>query len=90
MSITPLLLSLTTTRLGTVCPATQLRSEVPGSGVPPGTTSRKLGAVVSVTVTFSTTALGGTGSVILGTPPWPAIVSDIVLVGPSGGCFNGP
>src|SRR5438105_13231196 len=47
--------SRTTTRLGIVVPAVQLRSEVTGTGFASlGYTRRKLDPVVSVTVTFIT------------------------------------
>src|SRR5438552_4681965 len=80
----PLEPSLTTTRLGIVTPPTQFRSELPGRGPPSGQPDRKLGVVVSVTVTFSTTAVGGWASLIAGTPPRPATISNRWLLGPSG------
>src|SRR5438445_12777290 len=80
----PLEPSLTTTRLGIVTPPPQLRSELPGRGPLSGQTDRKLGAVVSVTVTFSTTAVGGWASLIAGTPPCPATTKDRGLLGASG------
>src|SRR2546426_12739258 len=83
-SIFPVLPTLTTTRLGTVSPGTQFRSEALGRVAPSGHTVRKLEAVVSVTVTFSTTAVGATEAFISGTPPRPATVAAIVALGPSG------
>src|SRR5438132_11425421 len=76
--------SLTTTRLGIVTRPIQFRSELPGRGPPSGQTDRKLGAVVSATVTFSTTAVGGCALVIAGTPPCPATISDRWLLGATG------
>ena len=63
----PPLPNLTSTRFGIVSPATQLRLEVSGRGTPCGNTVRYPAAVVSVTVTFMTTA-----AAFEGTPPWPA------------------
>src|SRR5207237_5869515 len=80
----PLEPSLTTTRLGIVTPPTQFRPELPGRDAPSGQTVRKLGAVVSVTVTFSTTAVGGCASVKAGTPPCPVTTNDRWLLGVSG------
>src|SRR5438105_3808108 len=72
----PLEPSFTTTRLGIVTPPTQFRSELPGRDAPSGQTVKKLGAVVSVTVTFRTTAVGACASLIVGTAPCPATISD--------------
>src|SRR5713226_4578813 len=52
--------------------------------VPDGQAVRKLPAVGLVTVTFSTTAVGGVEAVIRGTPPCPATVTAIVCPAPSG------
>src|SRR4029077_14888828 len=57
----------TSTMLGTVLPAVQFRLEARGWGSPAGQTVKKLGAVVSVTVTLSITAL----TPLAGTPPCP-------------------
>src|SRR5436190_23413023 len=43
-----------------------------------------LDAVVPVTVRFATTAVGGLGSVMLGTPPNPATATTRPLSGPHG------
>src|SRR6266404_6403237 len=72
MSICPDADSCTTTRLGTVCPATKLRSDATGSLAPSGHTTRSLAAVGLATVTLRTTALGGTTYAMAGTPPVPA------------------
>src|SRR6266852_7706190 len=72
MSISPDADSCTTTRLGTVCPPTKLRSEASGWLAPCGQTMRSLAAVGLVTVTFRTTALGDMTNAIAGTPPLPA------------------
>src|SRR5438552_2531663 len=80
----PLEPSLTTTRLGIVTRPIQFRSELPGRGPPSGQTDRKLGAVVFVTVTLSTTAVGGWASLIAGTPACPATTNDRWLLGASG------
>src|SRR6266545_8148150 len=64
---------LTTTRLGTVCPATKLRFAALGGGTSDGYTVRWLGAVGSVTVVFTMTADTAGGS---GTPePWVFVTS---------------
>src|ERR1700676_2703632 len=57
--------SWTTTRLGTVSPLTQLRSEALGRVVPWGHTVRKLEAVAPVTVTLATTAPAPVGTVAI-------------------------
>src|SRR5437773_8452851 len=72
--------SATSTRLGTVWPRTQLRFEASGRGTPDGQTVRKLGAVASVAVTFTTTAIAA----VAGTRPWPAILTLSVCPGPIG------
>src|ERR1700674_1469466 len=74
MSILPDADSFTITRLGTVCPATKLRSDASGQLVPSGYTTRSLAWVAPSTVTLSTTAFGGTPAAMLGTPPLPATV----------------
>src|SRR5207244_156973 len=64
--------TLATTRLGTVTPATQFRSEAFGLVPRPGNTVRWLAAEVFVTVTLTTTAVGGVLALIRGTVPMPA------------------
>src|SRR2546427_1547733 len=67
------------TRLGTVCPATQLRLEAFGRVFAEGQTVRKLGAVVLVTVTLriaEETPFGGT-------PPAPVTWMARLPPGPS-------
>src|SRR5438445_6172246 len=66
--------SSTTTRLGTVCPATKLRSDAVGLVARSGQTTRSLAAVGLATVTFTITAVAP----VNGTPPWPAAVTTIV------------
>src|SRR5437899_6657196 len=73
-----------TTRFGTVTPAFQLRSDASGCAAPSGQAMRALAWLVSVTVTLATTAVGGLGSVIRGTPAWPATVTARPLLGPHG------
>src|SRR5438552_11311362 len=80
----PLAPSLTTTRLGIVTPPTQFRSELPGRDPLSGQTDRKPGAVVLVTVTLSTTAVGACASLIAGTPPCPATIKARWLLEASG------
>ena len=54
-----MVLNWTVTRFGTVWPATKFRFETTGGAAPDvGQIRRKLVAVVSVAVTFSTTAIG--------------------------------
>ncbi len=65
----------TTTWLGTVWPADQLRLEELGRSLPDGHTVRCPPSFASVTVTFSTTALAP----LCGTPPRPATCSVISL-----------
>src|SRR5712691_6269133 len=78
--------SLTTTKLGTVCPATKFRSEARGRLAPVGKTVRKLGAVGLVTVTLMITALAP----VNGTPPLPATVRVVVAPAPSLPISPGP
>src|SRR2546428_10840160 len=80
----PLAPSLTTARLGTVWPAAQFRSEAVGRPFPSGHTVRYPAAVVSVIVTFSTTAVGGAAEVMAGTPPSVATGTVMVPPGPTG------
>src|SRR5438093_1349491 len=63
----PVVPRVATTRLGTVCPATQLRLEAFGRALPEGQTARKLGAVVLVTVTLRIAE----ETPFAGTPPAP-------------------
>src|SRR5438445_200098 len=56
-----------TTRFGTVTPAFQLRSDASGCAAPSGQAMRALAWLVSVTVTFATTAVGGLASVTFNT-----------------------
>src|SRR5712691_2764910 len=79
MSIWPSAESFTTTRLGTVCPATKLRSEAVDA-TPCGETTRSLAAVGLVTVTLMITAVAPDN----GTPPWPATVTTMVAPAPKG------
>src|SRR5712691_13374605 len=79
MSIFPREESFTTTRLGTVCPATKLRSDAVDA-TPLGETTRSLAAVGLVTVTLMITAVAPDN----GTPPWPATVTVIVAPAPNG------
>src|SRR5262249_22717738 len=72
--------SATSTRLGTVWPATQFRLDATGSEVPAGHTVRKLDALVLVTVTFRTTA----ETPLIGTPARPVTCSVKVPPGPIG------
>src|SRR2546425_845426 len=72
--------TFTTTRLGMVTPPFQLRFEARGLGWPVGHTVRKDPAVVSVTVTLSTTA----DTPLAGTPPTPVTVKSSEPPGPSG------
>src|ERR1700686_2138010 len=62
MVIWPAVPTGTSTRFGTVLPATQFRFEASGRVPPAGYTVRKLEAVVLVTVTLSTTALALAGA----------------------------
>src|SRR5881396_1176031 len=64
------------TRLGTVCPATQLRLEAFGRALPEGQTVRKLGAVV-LTVTLRIAE----ETPFAGTPPAP--VTWIAMLPPA-------
>src|SRR5216683_822541 len=84
MSTCPDADSCTTTRLGTVCPATKLRSDARGWLAPSGQTIRSLAAVGLVTVTFRTTALGGIADAAMGTPPLPATCTTRLFPAPSG------
>src|ERR1700680_3995038 len=82
MSMVPAGESLTSTKLGTVCPPTKLRSDALGIVVPSGHMTRSLVVVGAVTVTFRTTAVGGMPDDITGTLPLPATISGIVAAGP--------
>ena len=62
----------TTTRLGTVCPAAQLRFDASGRVSPAGQTVRKPAPTVFVTVTFSATADAFAGTL----PPVTVRLSD--------------
>src|SRR5229473_5823194 len=84
MSILPVGPTWTTARFGTTVPLVQFWSEASGWAATSGHAVRKLGAVVLVTVIFATTAVGGFGSVISGTPPTPATVSARPVFGPHG------
>jgi len=73
----------TSTRLGTVAPAVKLRLEASGRALPPGYTVKNPLAVALVAVALSTTALGGLGAFMAGTPPTPATCTLSVPMGPS-------
>src|SRR5215472_6161058 len=75
----PLVPTGTVTRLGRVWPALQFRLEASGRACPAGHTVRKLSAVVSVAVTFRTTA----ETPEAGTPPRPVTCRVSVCAGPT-------
>ena len=72
----------TSTRLGTDAPAVKLRLEASGRALPGYTVKNPL-AVASVAVALSTTAVGGLGAFMAGTPPTPATCTRSVPMGPS-------
>src|SRR3989442_14526841 len=73
---------------GTVKPLVQFRSEATGRAAPSGHAVRTLAALVVVTVTLATTAVGGLASSIVGTPPTPATAIARPLPGPH--CAKNP
>src|SRR5436309_3548884 len=72
--------TFTTTRLGSVWPATGFRFDAVGRGTPFGHTVRKLRAVGSVTVTFRTTD----DTPVAGTPPRPVTWRSMLVAALSG------
>src|SRR5665647_1342218 len=76
----PFVPTLTMTAFGIVAPMGQFRFDTVGRVVPVGDTVRKPVLVVSVTVTFRTTA----ETPVAGTPPTPVTFNDLDWVDPMG------
>src|SRR6267378_6934421 len=72
------------TGLGTVPPAGQFTSDVVGRAAVSGQAIKAPAIVVFVTVRLATTAVGGLGSVMSGTPPSPATPTTRPELAPHG------